>query len=294
MIQKIKSSAKNILALKAKAEQKKSITHYIENGKIPWSKGYLAYRDNYIAGSIANEQLLSSIRSSGELTSSYGEGLDERSVEYPWVIANLSEKKSRFLDAGSTFNFSFLIENPKIREKELCIYTFYPESNNYQDKKISYHFGDLRDLPFRDEWFDEIACVSTIEHVDMDNSMYGYDLAQNEVGGKSYDYLKVIAELERVLKPKGQLLLTFPFGQYEYHDFFQQFDYDMVMKMEQCLSSKGTIEKSFYKYKENQWSKSAEKNCATEKSYNPHTGKGKGTDGAAHSRAICCIKFRKH
>jgi ubiquinone/menaquinone biosynthesis C-methylase UbiE len=29
-------------------------------------------------------------------------------------------------------------------------------------------YGDLRVLPFKDNYFDEIVCQSTLEHIDMD------------------------------------------------------------------------------------------------------------------------------
>ena len=79
------------------------------------------------------------------------------------------------------------------------------ESPNYNEKK-SYVYGDLRKLPFKDEFFDIVVSQSTIEHIDMNNSIYGYDIDYNKkVEVKSYEFLSAIKEMLRVLKPEGTL-----------------------------------------------------------------------------------------
>jgi hypothetical protein len=123
--------------------------------------------------------------------------------------------------------------------------------------------------------------------------MYGYELGSPETDSKSYEYLKVISELVRVLKSKGILLLTFPYGIFENHGFFQQFDEEMLRRITIDLGNKGDTEKYFFKYLKDGWVVCSQTDCNESKSYNPHTGIGKGTDGAAHSRSICCIKFIK-
>lgn len=293
MLRKLRSIRAKNRAEKQKLEVEQSIRHYLANGREPWSTGYQNYKVKHIEDSLRNEKLLEGLRNNGSLPKNFGHGLDERSVEYPWVFSRISRSSKRILDAGSTFNFPFIINHPLLIDKEVSIYTYYPETNNFIDKRVSYQFGDLRELPYRDNWFDEVICISTIEHIDMDNSLYGYDLDKSEKNRKSYDYLKVISEIRRVLKSRGQLLLTFPFGRYEYHEFFQQIDSEMLSKLKGALAAHGDLEVSFYQYSNNQWNLSTEEQCVDSTSYNPHTGKGKGTDGAAHSRAICTLRFVK-
>jgi hypothetical protein len=50
---------------------------------------------------------------------------------------------------------------------------------------------------------------------------------------------------------------------------------------------------TFFEYLPNGWVVSSQEQYKSAESYNPHTGKGKKDDFAAHSRAICCIKFFK-
>src|SRR3954452_702969 len=56
---------------------------------------------------------------------------------------------------------------------EFHIVTLAPEAAAYWSRGISYVYGDLRDLPYRDGYFDTVVCISAVEHVGMDNSVYG-------------------------------------------------------------------------------------------------------------------------
>lgn len=276
------------------ALQKEIKKIYFENGQVPWSKGYIVHKEESIINSISNELLLSEF-SNKRIPEKFGFRLDERIVEYSWIFSNLKKDNSIFLDAGSTFNFDYLLDHKLISQKEKYIYTFYPEEKSYNEKKISYVYGDLRNLPFKNNFFEEIVCQSTIEHIDMDNSMYGYDLKStlDVVTNKSYEYLKVIEELLRVLKPSGQLLLTFPYGKFENHGFFQQFDKEMVNKIIEKMDLSGKYDLVFFKYLPDGWIITNQESCADSESFNPHTQIGKKDDFAAHSRAICCLKFIK-
>jgi SAM-dependent methyltransferase len=281
-------------ARKLKESKNNNIENFYKNGQIPWSEGYASHKEESILYSISDDDILDEF-SKKKIPAKYGYRLDERIVEYPWIFANLKKNRTVFLDAGSTFNFEYLLNNELIENKEKYIYTFYPENKSYNHKRISYVYGDLRDLPFRDNFFEEIVCQSTIEHIDMDNSIYGYDLKStlDTVTNKSYEYLKVIEELLRVLKTNGQLLLTFPYGKFENHGFFQQFDAEMVARITDKMINFGNYELVFFKYLPEGWVVATQEECNDSESFNPHTQIGKKDDFAAHSRAICCIKFIK-
>ena len=260
---------------------------------MPWSEGYAEYKWSIISEMI-NDSATIEIFRNNQLLNEYGIGLDERIVEYPWIISNLSNKNTNLLDAGSTLNYDVILLNPSISKKNLCIYTYNPEVENFNNRKISYMYGDLRNLAFKDEWFDEIVCQSTIEHIDMDNSIYGYCINNNSAQSeRSYEYLKAIKELIRVLKSKGVLLLTFPYGEYENHKFFQQFDFKMLKPIKSLFNENGEYQQVFFKYLKNGWQNAEQKQVENSKSYNPHSGVGKFDDGAAHCRAVCCMKFLK-
>jgi SAM-dependent methyltransferase len=76
------------------------------------------------------------------------------------------------------------------------------------DPHVAYEFGDLRSLSFAAERFDRIVCVSTLEHVGMDTTRFGAARA----AGDPESAAGAVAELLRVLKPRGELLITVPYG----------------------------------------------------------------------------------
>ena len=82
------------------------IDKYVSSGKIPWSPGYSEYRWKFISEALQNDSLLLDILQLKKFPANFGEGLDDRSAEYPWIFAHLNKEKSKILDAGSTFNFS--------------------------------------------------------------------------------------------------------------------------------------------------------------------------------------------
>ncbi|MBL0742456.1 class I SAM-dependent methyltransferase [Chryseolinea lacunae] len=268
--------------------RKKNINQYLTQGRVAWTTGYWEYRQDEIKKAIANASW------NDVAVKNTGVGLDERIIEFPWIINHLRREASELLDAGSTLNHDYILDHPLLAQKKLSICTYNPEMPSFTERRISYVYDDLRHLPFRDQHFDEAVCISTLEHIDMDNSMYGYDIpneAQAQV--KSYDYLKVVAELNRVLKPGGLLLVTVPYGKHEAHGFFQQMDAEMIGRLADTLQPFGSLELTFFKYLKEGWSRATQQECNDAESYNPHTGKGLKNDGAAHSRAICCIEFTK-
>jgi len=268
------------------------ILRFKNNGSVPWSEGYNEYKWQSINEAISNGMFLDNA-AKNILPKEFGKNLDERIIEYSWFFSRNLSERGKFLDAGSTFNFESLINHKLLAKTENYIYTYYPERNNFSSKRISYVYGDLRYLAFRSDFFDTVVCQSTLEHIDMDNSIYGYDLSSNQSKEKSYEFLIVIEELVRVTKSNGKILLTFPFGKFENHGFFQQFDSEMVDKILSLIGKKCKVSETYFKYIETGWVFSQRQNCSLAESYNPHTGIGKGDDNAAHSRAICCLEIIK-
>ena len=145
---------------------------YVLTGRRPWSRGYNASKFAFIKKQLRNNDICEKFLSSSTLPQGYGYAYDERVVEYPWTLTRLNEGHGKLLDAGSVFNFAEIVEHPKVSSKDLTIFTLAPEYQAFWYKGISYQYGDLRSLPFRDEWFDEICSLSTLGHIGMDNRIY--------------------------------------------------------------------------------------------------------------------------
>jgi SAM-dependent methyltransferase len=265
------------------------IRTYVKNGRKPWSDGYNEYKWQEIKNVLHQDFF-----NTHALPANFGQGIDERIIEYPWIFNNITHDSACLLDAGSTLNFPEIINQPLLENKKITIFNYNPEYYCFHKKRISYIFDDLRDIPIKDNLFDIVICQSTLEHISMDNSIYGhFEKSQENEFSANYDYLIVVKELIRVLKPKGKLLITVPYGRYEYHGFFQQFDSNMIREAKNVFEKFGTHELSFFKYDKEGWSRSNQIDCDNCISFNPHTGSGDLNDGAAHSRSICCIEFVK-
>jgi len=158
----------------------------------------------------------------GALPAGLGAGYDERVVEYPWLFSRLP--RNRVLDAGSVMNHRYLLERALTEAEiaELTIVTLAPEPHAFTSLKVSYLYADLRELPLRDDWFDEVVCLSTIEHVGMDNEVYGVKAERADDPGE--EAARALRELLRVVKPGGRIHLSVPYGRREDHGWFRQFD----------------------------------------------------------------------
>ncbi|NNE14185.1 MAG: class I SAM-dependent methyltransferase [Saprospiraceae bacterium] len=294
MMQRIKSILRKLFQHRDIDSTAEIINNYIKNGSVPWSKGYGEYKNLLISKSINDYVFLRSI-SAKNIPKNFGMKIDERIIEYPWIFSKLNDYKEDILDAGSTFNFDYVVNHNKFKNKDLTIFTFAPETNAFPKKRVSYVYGDLRDMPFENNQFDTVVSQSTIEHIDMDNSIYGYDIEHNEnEEKKSYDYIKAVKEMTRVLKSKGTLLITFPFGKFENHGFFQQFDDEMLDRILNYFDDLGDYSVDFFKYEKDGWRFAERDELQEVVSYNPHSGKGKMNDGAAHCRSVACIHFIKY
>jgi SAM-dependent methyltransferase len=121
----------------------------------------------------------------------------------------------RVLDAGSALNHEHVLDRLLPEVESLTIVTLEPEAVTFTERKISYVYDDFRDLPFRDGHFDGVVSISTLEHVGMDNHSYGSRASASD--NPDAELALAIAELRRVLKPGGDLLVSVPFGGYEDH-----------------------------------------------------------------------------
>ena len=104
--------------------------------------------------------------------------------------------------------------------------------------------------------------------------------------------VNVFKPFEAITKyiPKCKFLNISCAAGYGNYVFFQQFDSEMVKKMVDTLEINCEVKKEFMRYEITGWIFSDRQECNNAVSYNPHTGKGKGSDGAAHKRAICFIE----
>ncbi len=251
----------------------------------PFAGDYFERRKAFLQATFTEPALLEPFALQGQLPPAFGIGLDERVVEYPWLLA--AGPHGRVLDAGSVLNHEHVLDRFLPELEALSIVTLEPESIAFTERKVSYAYDDLRDLPYRDGWFDTIVSLSTLEHVGMDNASYGSDLSPAD--NPDAALAAAVAELRRVLKPGGALLLSVPFGASEDHGWFRQFgerELDGLLR----LLEPGEAEVEFFLYDAGGWRR-GERRSAARASYRPATAPP-AWDRAAAARAVACIRAR--
>jgi SAM-dependent methyltransferase len=128
--------------------------------------------------------------------------LNERIIEIPFVIDRLAQmaKSSRILDLGCMESALPLFLAGLGFQVTGLDFRRYP----YRVPNFEFVQGSILDLPFEKGTFDAATCVSTIEHI-------GIGFYSDPKDNLSADR-KGMLEIQRVLKPKGLLILTVPFG----------------------------------------------------------------------------------
>lgn len=123
-----------------------------------------------------------------------------RQWEYMYVASQLltlpdNLNSGRVLDAGSgaTF-FPYYVSEHSTLQPECCDYDeslkkAYDAFNKNAVRPVRFSIADMRRMPYEDERFSAIYCVSVLEHTD--------------------DYETIVDEFYRILLPGGRLIVTF-------------------------------------------------------------------------------------
>ena len=279
--------------------KRRRLASYLKSDRRPWREGYYEYREQRLTEAVNDDSLLNTFAENHQLPAGYGYRLDARIIEIPWVLSRLRNAGNRFLDAGSALNFDFVLTSPALKEKQTTIVTLAPEGQAFWQLGVSYVFGDLRDLDFRDDRFDSVACISTIEHIGMDNTMYAENLAIAQRSDPS-EFVLAVKELRRVLKKGGSLYISFPFGRYENHGWFQQFDAALVDTLVDAFGPANSYETIFQCHPDG-WQRSNREACKDCEFFDVHTSKYSDpnstieypSDYPAGERAVACLELVK-
>jgi len=248
--------------------------------KKPFSPGYNFYKWKIIKDKINKSKI--------NINSQEGYGLDERIVEYPWVISELRKYKGKLLDAGSTLNFPQILDLLKSKYK-VTIQTLYPENYCNFENGVSYIYEDITKQIFNKNQFDVITCISTLEHIGFDVSIYN-DNNKKKIVNSVNDYLKAIENFNLILKKDGVLLITIPYGKHQKFNDLQQFD----KKMLDLIISKFKPKKYslfFSIYKNKKWQICNQDDC--DNIMFRHFSEKSSVDNAASARSIAMIKLIK-
>ncbi len=263
----------------------------VARSRVSWIPGYGRFRGSYVSSVLSNSALMTAFREKRRLPPKYGFRFDERVIEYPWVLSRLSDSTTMLLDAGAALNHSFLLNSPRLGGKTIVIYTLSPEGEAaYRTPNISYIYGDLRRTVLRDCVFEEAVCISTIEHVGLDNThFYTRDPVYKESAESGFGL--VMRELRRVLVPGGRLLLTAPYGRHRQLGWFQVFDRTRVQQVIAAFG--GAVQSECYYRYENAWQIADAEECAACEYRDPHAMGSPGKSSPVAAGAVACLELLK-
>lgn len=272
---------------------------YITSGAAPWSGRYSDARAAVVREALNSPFLMELFRSGTDLPSGYGVGIDERCVEYPYVLARLDERDNIVLDAGSALNHDYVLDASAMQGRTVHIVTLAPEGYRQISHRVSYLYGDLADLWYlADQSYDAVVCISTLEHIGMDNAGFGVDsgsatAASNPLGKEA----RALREMWRLLRPGGSLFVTVPYG-VGTSSSMRVYDVDAVNRLSSLLPVLPAVE--YFRYWITGWTRATEKECADARYVSwimeSEDTRGKPpceTDRAAAARAIVALTYIK-
>ena len=178
----------------------------------------------------------------------------ERYVEYEFALGNLisHNMEASILDVGcSTFTLSSEIR--KFSRKRWQIIGI-DIANEVSSRDFPLILMDARKMGFRNETFDQVICLSTMEHIGLDKLGYETKTFDSDYG-VSGDIL-AMTEICRVLKPKGTVIVTVPYGNLIIKRQGYRVYYDESLSI---LTSKFLIlKKKFFVFKKGLWEECGE------------------------------------
>ena len=267
---------------------------YINGGRVPWSEGYSRYRNALIADALNTPEILKCFAVANALPRGWGEGVDERCVEVPWIFSRYPKSVEMIMDAGCAYLKFDSIRRRLPPETSVTLVTLDKRDMAFPvpTKKVQRLEADLRNLPLALQGFDVITCISTLEHVGMDNTqLYSEDIAYREQSER--DYLKAFEEFGRLLKKGGSLFLTIPFGARKNHGWLQVFDASMLDALKQVAVLEA-VEEAIFRHESSGWTL-VNRDIASQAVYfDVHAcGINKISGRLAAAEAVACLWFKR-
>lgn len=258
---------------------------FMLGSRTPHSRWYGGHRIGQIVETLAQPFIAEN------LPMGFGRWMDERIVEYPWFFSRLPEGAGTLLDAGSVLNHHFIVSHPKLRQKKLTIMTLAPESECHWNLGISYFYGDLREMAFRDGLFDYVVSLSTLEHVGLDNQRF-HCIALEQRNQQADSYLLAVRELARVLKPGGLCFISLPYGKRVVHGWMQLFDQPMIESVIHEFQPQCSRVTYFQYLGDNGW-KLSDAKAASEARYFDYEKDAPWEGHPAAAGAVACLELKK-
>ncbi len=268
------------------------IERYKKNGRIPWSPGYAKYKNMLMVEALADKSLMQAFQYGKQLPKGYGLRIDERIVECPWAISRIAPGPGLLLDAGSVLNVPMFLNAPELRHQDIIIYSLELDSVHL-NPRLSYLHGDFRNPVLRDGIFDNIVCISTLEHIGMwpiPKPPYSETLKLPQPVKDQTAYRGVLRTFHDLLKPGGRLLLTVPYGVPEDQDWLQIFGPEQIEDVKKSFGGVCVTE-VYYRHGGDGWQVTSADECRSLRYFNIVKTPDFDPDYAAAARAVVCLEL---
>jgi len=196
----------------------------------------------------------------GNALSTWSEGIvrepkdSERCVEIPWVASGIARSLGLWLDIG------YAHAEPRYWESIPMRYLRYGFGLDIAQPKFEQHPLQIEvtsnliteDLDLLPE-FSLITCISTLEHIGCDNRIYHAQAGREEEPFKIQK--EVLIKLLFKLARRGHLMLSLPFGKFQDHGGFLQYDAELLelLKAAALRSGKKIILEKYYRLAPEGW-----------------------------------------
>jgi glycosyltransferase involved in cell wall biosynthesis/SAM-dependent methyltransferase len=252
----------------------------------PWSHAYNDAHRKFVVRVLDDPRVLERFRAGERLDAGYGIGFDERVVEFPWLFTR--DLSGRALDAGSTLNNPHVLTRLLSRVSDLVVVTLAPEAEAHPYLGVSYLYADLRDLPLRDDAFERVVSLSTLEHVGMDVTHFG--ARAERAADPAAELARAAGELRRVLAPGGSVLFSVPFGEPEDFGWLRVFSAAELGRLIEAFGP-AEVRTTYYAYDAGGW-QLTNAEAAAAFHYRDPFSQPVGEDRAVAARAVACVELR--
>jgi len=148
-----------------------------------------------------------------ECKKAYGE-LTERVVEVPFLFKHI--RKVKTLDVGSLeSSLAFYLHREGYDVTAVDI----RQPHTTVKLPPQFYVCDVRKMPFPDEMFEQVICISTLEHIGL--RAYGLENLQNYLFDANGDF-RALEEMRRVTRVSGNMIITVPYGKVAGEGFYWQ------------------------------------------------------------------------
>jgi glycosyltransferase involved in cell wall biosynthesis/SAM-dependent methyltransferase len=251
----------------------------------PWSPKYVEAHRDFVARELGDPALIDAFRTGALLPDRFGAGFDERVVEFPWVASRALG--GRVLDAGSALNHLHVLLGVRPRMDDLHVVTLAPEDESFPELGVSYVYADLRELPFQDGVYDRVICISTLDHLGLDNDRFGADAPVAE--DPQQEAARAVYELRRVLRPGADLYLTLPVGRGDRFDWVRSFTLEELSELVDAFGASPAAVEWFRHEGPSGWRRAGRDEIG-EARYRDHLTSGPvEADGVVAAEAVACV-----